>query len=110
MDGAREKEWRKTKKLTPNIQHTLRNQRRKFTNFLINIIPPSSFNNIMALPPPSSFLICQQGLLVTYRLMSLLLRFLLTPLSSVSPRVCCGRTRNMGRRGELALLSLILGG
>ena len=47
------------KKLTPNIQHTLRNQRRKFTNFFIDIIPPSSLNSIMALPPPSSFLICQ---------------------------------------------------
>ena len=50
----------KTKQqLTSNIQHTLRNQRCKFTNLLIDIIPPASFDGIMTLPPPSSFLICQ---------------------------------------------------
>ena len=101
-------QWRKPKKLTPNLQHTLRNQRRKFTDLLIDIIPPSSLNSIMALPP-SSFHICKQGLFIPYWLLSLLLRSLLTPLSPVSPRVCC-RRRNMGRWGELDLLSLVLRG
>ena len=49
----------KIKQLTSNIEHTLRNQHPKFTNVLIDIIFPSSFNHIMALPPPLSFLVCQ---------------------------------------------------
>ena len=49
----------KNKQPTSNIQNTLRNQRRKFTNLLIDIFPLSSFNGIVALPPPSSFIICQ---------------------------------------------------
>ena len=40
----------KTENLTSNIQHALRSQCRKFVSLLINIIPPSSVNGIMALP------------------------------------------------------------
>ena len=57
----------KKEKLTSNIQHALRNQCRKLISLLIVIIPSSSFNDIMALPPPSSFLVRQEGL--AYRLL-----------------------------------------
>jgi len=38
---------KKQKQLTSNIQCTLWNQRHKFTNLLIDIIPPSSLNHIL---------------------------------------------------------------
>ena len=47
---------KKNRQLTSNLTYSL-DQCRKFTNLLINIIPPSSFNGIVALPP-SSFLVC----------------------------------------------------
>ena len=61
---------KKKKKLTLKIQHALRNQCRKFISLPIDIIPPSSFNGIIALPPPSSFLVHQQGLLIAYWLLT----------------------------------------
>ena len=81
----------KKEKLTSNIQHAMRNQCRKFISLLIDIIPPSSFNDIMALPPASSFFVRQHGLLIVY--------WFSNPVTSV----CCERRRNMGGRGKLDL-------